>query len=137
MVELLISIVILGVLLVAVAGAMGNIFGLTQSAREGVNANTQARDLIENVRSQWTAAPGARAAYDANCFRASLPAGAAVSVGAVDPATGNHTPQTVSIVAPGGSCPSGSYNQPLKRVVVSISQGGRELSRLTLELQRP
>lgn len=137
LVELLISIVLLGALLAAVAGAVATIFGATRSAQMGINANAQARDTMETLRIQWTSGPTAQVAYDANCVRIALPDGASVTVGAVDPATNTYTPQPVLVVPPAGSCPGGSYNQPLKRVQVTVARNGRELSRLTLDLPRP
>lgn len=137
LVELLISIVLLGALLAAVAGAVATMFGATRSAQSGINANAQAREVMEVLRAQWTNGSAARAAYDANCIKIALPDGATVTVGAVNPATNTYTPQPVNVVPPEGICPAGGYNQSLKRIQVTIQHNGRALSHLTLELPRP
>lgn len=137
LVELLVSIVLLGALLAAVAGAVTTIFGATRSAQAGIDANAQAREIVETVRVQWASGPASRAAYDANCIRIALPEGASITVGAVNLATDAYTPQPVNVVPPAGSCPGGSYSQPLKRVQVTVVRNGREQSRLTLDLSRP
>lgn len=137
LVELLISIVLLGALLAAVAGAVATIFGGTRSAQAGIDANARAREAMEAVQAQWTSGPTARSAYDANCIKIALPDGVSITVGALDPSTNAYTPQPIAIVSPAGSCPSGSYNQSLKRVQVTVQRNGRELSRLTLDLPRP
>lgn len=137
LVELLVSIVLLGALLAAVAGAVATIFGATRSAQAGIDANAQVREAMETIRAQWTSGPTARPAYDANCIRMALPDGVSVTVGAVNPFTNAYTSQPVAIVPPASPCPSGIYNQSLKRVQVTVQRNGRELSRLTLDLPRP
>ncbi|MDX2005865.1 MAG: type II secretion system protein [Meiothermus sp.] len=137
-IEILIAITILGALLAASSGALATMFNTSKNARGAVSDVTVARNLIETVRQQWSGTAG-RGAFDANCVRVTLPAGASVSVfsTASDGALGSAL--TASIIDPAATCATANANAAgtVKRVIVATNRGGNETARLTLDLVRP
>jgi hypothetical protein len=120
---------------------MSGMFNSTRSTQRSVNAQAQARDIMERARAQWSAVASdtAQASYDANCFRVDLPTDSTVSISiaSVNPTTNAVTAQTLQLKTAAQACTAGTSNQALKRITVTVSQSSRELARLTMDIPRP
>ena len=125
-------------LLVAISGVLATLFGSAKSARSAASANAVARDLIESVRQQWSGTAG-QLAFDANCIRASVPSGVNLAVYATTSTGALGSALTPSIIPVANACSAGAAGTAgtVKRVIVTTTKNGNELSRLTLDLVRP
>ena len=153
-IELLIAIALLGVMLVGMAGVMTPVFQSTRSTRTTMATSTQARDILENVRTQWiNGSTGANIQsatihYNNNCAKLTLPTGVITTITAklITPGAGGNAdtiaPLTFNQVAANGLCPTTGTTPAagtLKRVTVTIRQvaNGPILSELSIDMPQP
>ena len=133
-IELIISLAVLALVLAGVAGSLGTVFGSTVKSNNTANANSQIRDVMEQVRSQW----GIRSGYDSNCVAVSVPSGHTMDfVLTTISATGTETTATMARVNAGSTCSNANNTADFKRITATLSKSEKVVAQLTLEMARP
>jgi len=132
LIEVLIAMTVFAVLMMVVTQSLLPLFGLTRESRLQLDANQQAQEIIEAIRSAWLDV----AQYEKTCAPIHLPSGATVRVQAL-----NKQAQPVNSLSFTTNCASAvpdSSTIPTKRVTVTIKDArGKTRARLTLDIRRP
>ncbi len=118
LIEALIATLILGVLLLAVLGPIGNLFRMSKSNQQLLDNTTLAQQTAERVLNAWKDP----ARFQQACLDLAaepLPAGVAVTVQLLDDVANPTAPPAALANCPGAAAPA-----PLKRVRVTASAGG-------------
>jgi len=129
-IEALIATVILGVLIAAVLGPLGNLFRMSKSNQQLLDNTTLVQSIAERVVREWQDPTR----YEQGCLEltsAPLPAGVTAAAQPLD-ANANPTGpfQTLS------DCPGTPQPAPLKRLRVRAASGG-PAAEVVLDLMQP
>jgi len=130
LIEALIATVILGVLLAAILGPIGNLFRMTKSTQQQLDNSTLAQQTAERILNAWQNP----ARFDQACIdlgATPLPAGVSVTVRPLDP---DATP--TGAAAPLANCPAPVASAPIKRLHVVADAGGPK-AEVVLDVGRP
>ncbi|HGY08556.1 MAG TPA: type II secretion system protein [Oceanithermus profundus] len=118
LIEALIATVILGVLLVAVLGPIGNLFRMSKSNQQLLDNTTLAQQTVESVLNAWKDP----VRFEQACLDLTaepLPDGVTVTVQPLDDVASPTAPAAAL-----ANCPAAAHPAPLKRVRVTASAGG-------------
>ncbi len=132
LIEVLIAMVIFLVLMTAVVQGLLPLFGITRATRTQLDANQQAQEVIEAIRSAWVDPDR----YKKTCAPLALPTGVTVAVQALNNQAKPAGPRTFSTdcatALPDPTPP------PAKRVTVTVhGPGGKVWAKLTLDIREP
>lgn len=152
-VELLLSIVILGVLVTVIASAFLPVTQSTLASGLTASANARARSIMDAVRAQWRLPPPTPgtlgSAYDRDCIvfpalgtNEAITSSDLILPAATSPNSAPTVSSTASVTIASGACASAvdTVAVPMKRVIVTVrdpDNASRVLARLTLDVPRP
>lgn len=155
LVELLVSIVIMGLLITFVLSPLAQLFQNTSKSSQTLQVTTETQQVVEYIRGQWRAYPisldednvdenvAARAAsqsnYDSTC--GNLPTNSPglssrITVKALD-RNATETSTLVDNATALKACGSTLNTAPLKRVTVTTTNSNNVRSSVTIDVARP
>ena len=144
LVEILMSVAVLGLLMVILTSTLTGSLGLNREAQQQLGTTAQAQQLVEQVRGAWTDQDN----YDRACALVTIPAGYSVNFQALDSranvlgtgtaaapaAIRTTTCASQGVVNAPGSSPA--VPPPMRRLTVTSGTGRQDVT-LTLDILTP